>query len=205
MPKSQSNRSGVWTPPPAPPRGNCVSAERGADREAPPPGDSVARGEGLGRGPAPGYNRPMLTRIAAPLARYDWLLLLLLLPAVLFPSPALALTWLALPLLLVARRLAGGPGGRFLPPTAVNTSLLLLALMILGQHLGHARSRFQPWQGHQPYPQPAALLRRGRRRAARRPAAPRRRRRAAAGSAWALPASRCSARNGRRNCPCLAA
>ena len=73
----------------------------------------------------------MLTRAAALLSRYDWLILLLLLPLVLFPTPGRAAAWLLLPLLLVARRKAGGPTGRFLPATAANTILLLLALMIL--------------------------------------------------------------------------
>ena len=83
-----------------------------------PPG-SGPRGVGLARLPV---------SIALVLSRYEWLLLLMVAPLLLFPSPARTPALLAIPTLWICRRVALG---HLLPRTPLDAPLLLMTLMVL--------------------------------------------------------------------------
>ena len=67
-------------------------------------------------------------RLSRIIAHYELLFYLLLLPLALFPSPARLPVLLLIPLLWLANKIGNG---RFFPSTPLNTSLTLLAFMIL--------------------------------------------------------------------------
>jgi putative inorganic carbon (hco3(-)) transporter len=71
---------------------------------------------------------PLLQRICREFLVFEWFWLLLILPAVAFPNPLRSLALLAIPIVLMARKIGYG---HFLPPTHMDLSLLLFYLMVL--------------------------------------------------------------------------
>jgi putative inorganic carbon (HCO3(-)) transporter len=67
-------------------------------------------------------------RFCRLIVSWEWVWLLLVLPAVLFPTPTRALVLIVMPLLWLARRVATG---RFVPPTPLNSTILLFLFMVL--------------------------------------------------------------------------
>ncbi len=70
----------------------------------------------------------MLVSIALVLNRYEWLVLLVVAPPLLFPSPARTPALLAIPALWICRRVALG---HLLPRTPLDVPLVLMTLMVL--------------------------------------------------------------------------
>ncbi|MCP4359244.1 MAG: O-antigen ligase family protein [Chloroflexi bacterium] len=70
----------------------------------------------------------MLTRFCQWLLQYEWVLLILILPLVLFPTPQRAWVLLLIPLLWLVRKIATS---HFVPITPLNWSLFGLLLMVL--------------------------------------------------------------------------
>ncbi|MEZ4514942.1 MAG: O-antigen ligase family protein [Chloroflexota bacterium] len=69
----------------------------------------------------------MIRQMAATLNKFEWLILLLLLGLLLFPTPIRGLLLLVVPLLWLVRWLATR---QFVPPTPLNTIVFLLLLMV---------------------------------------------------------------------------
>jgi len=100
----------------------CPYARRGqagADFVSSRPPGSGARGFGLAR---------KLVSVAIVLSRYEWLILLVVAPLLLFPSPARTPALLAIPTLWICRRVALG---HLIPRTPLDVPLILLMLMVL--------------------------------------------------------------------------
>jgi putative inorganic carbon (hco3(-)) transporter len=69
-----------------------------------------------------------LQRLARAVITWEWLWLALIFPFILFPTPARSLILIVLPLLWLVRRFAHG---HFIPPTPLNSAVLLLLITVL--------------------------------------------------------------------------